>query len=182
MRAGELKSHAKLLELSADLCPVDMGGVWLGIKARDAGGVPMPSGLRSPALIDIRARYSDRLRQGRYLRYGDRLMQITSVRDPLGNKAEMRISADEFVGIPATYLPQERAPATCRTHLVHEAPYLDELGQVTDYRTRAEVALIEVGRPEVGDRLTVAGVTYNVIAYASESDDGVVRGLWLERQ
>ena len=69
----------------------------------------------------------------------------------------------------------------CRVHLTHQVPYRDELGQATDYRTRAEVAIIEVGRPEAGDQVSVGGVLYNVDAYADESDDGVVRGLWLDK-
>jgi len=54
------------------------------------------------------------------------------------------------------------------------------MGQVTEYRTKAEVALIEVGRPQVDDQLVIDGARYSVIAYADETDDGVVRGLWLE--
>ncbi len=69
----------------------------------------------------------------------------------------------------------------CRVHVTHEAPYRDELGQVTDYRTRIQVALIEVGRPQVDDQIIVEGARYTVIAYADETDDGVVRGLWVEK-
>lgn len=80
----------------------------------------------------------------------------------------------------AEYRPAVGAPVACRVLLTHGAPYLDDLGQVTDYRTRAEVALIEVGRPQVDDRLLVGDTLYTVIAYASDTDDGVVRGLWVE--
>ena len=70
----------------------------------------------------------------------------------------------------------------CRVHLTHQAPWLDEEGVATDYRTRAEVAVIEVGRPEEGDRLQINGHLYSVTGYARDTDDGVVRGLWLERE
>ena len=63
----------------------------------------------------------------------------------------------------------------------HEAPVLDDLGQVVDYKTRAELALIEVGRAQPGDGLHVGGVSYQVVNYDDRSDDGVVRGVWLER-
>jgi hypothetical protein len=67
-------------------------------------------------------------------------------------------------------------------HLVHDAPMRDEFGQATAYKTRAEVALIEAGRLQAGtDQLRVCGITYNIIDYAGDTDDGVVRGLWLER-
>lgn len=98
----------------------------------------------------------------------------------MGAKAELVMSCAELVGQPAEYRPQAGVPVPCRVHLAHEAPYLDDMGQVVDYKTRAEVAVIEVGRPQVDDQLLIAGTLYNVIQYARDSDDGVVRGLWLE--
>lgn len=181
MRLGELRHRAQLLELDADLCPVDLGQQWVGIIAKESAEPPMPSGLRSPARVDIRARYSARIVQGRYLRHGCRLFHITSARDPLGNKAELRVTADELIGEPGKYIVEGLLPKPCRVHLTNSAPYLDDMGQVTDYKTRAEVAIIEIGRPQPGDKLTVGGQAYEVIGYAAESDDGVVRGLWLER-
>ncbi len=78
--------------------------------------------------------------------------------------------------------PDGAAVKPCRVFLLHEAPYLDQLGQVTSYKTRAEVALIEAGRLQVDlDQLEVGGVLYNVVDYADQSDDGIVRGLWLDR-
>lgn len=180
MRAGELRHRATLLALGPDLCRVEHGRVWIGIKAKELAEPGYPAGLRSPARLDIRARYSDKLSQGRYLLHGNRLMHITSARDPLGTRAELRITADELIGLPGEYRAPGRRPAPCRVHLTYEAPWLDEAGAVVDYKTRAEVALIEVGRPQVGDQLHVEGRLHNIIAYADESDDGVVRGLWLE--
>lgn len=181
MRAGELRHRASLLELDPDLRVVERGHLWLGILSKESAEPPMPTGLRSPARVEIRARYTASLIQGRYLRHAARLFHVTSARDVLGTRAELRVTADELIGQPAEYRPQEGVPVSCRVHLTHEAPYRDELGQVTEYRTRAEVALIEVGRPQVDDTLYIAGATYSVIAYADETDDGVVRGLWLEK-
>lgn len=182
MRAGELRHRAEIVELNADLLPNVIGSAWVGVIAKEAADVPMPSGLRNPAKIDVRARYTSKLTGGRYLRLGQRLLHITSVRDPLGNKAELRISADELIGLPSQLLPLSGGVVPCRVHLVHQAPWLDEEGVVTDYRTRAEVAVIEVGRPEEGDRLQINGHLYIVTGYARDTDDGVVRGLWLERE
>lgn len=181
MRLGELRHRARLFELNADLRPVDLGELWVGIHAKESADPPMAAGLRNPARIAIRARYSPKVTQGRYLRHGGRLFHITSARDPLGNRAELRITADELIGEPGLYRSQGEPPVPCRVFLTHSAPYLDELGQVVDYKTRAEVAVIEVGRPVEGDLLEVGGVCYQVIAYANGTDDGVVRGLWLER-
>lgn len=182
MRLGRLDKRAQILSLSADLCEVDHGSRWVSIRSREVGDVGQPSGLRSPALVEVRARYSDALQQGRYLRSGSRLLYIGSApRDPMGTRAELVMSCAELIGQCAQYLPAERPPVACRVHLTHEAPYLDDTGQVTDYRTRAEVAIIEVGRPQVDDLLIIDGERYAVIAYADDTDDGVVRGLWLER-
>ncbi|MCC3681229.1 hypothetical protein LLE81_11395 [Staphylococcus epidermidis] len=90
------------------------------------------------------------------------------------------MSCEELVGECAEYWPPQGLRRTCRVFLNTSAPYLDELGQVIDYRLLAEVALIEVGRVQVDDQLRVRGVLYNVIGIANRGDDGVVRGLWLE--
>lgn len=181
MRAGKLDKRAEIIRLTAALTTESRGSRWVGIRAKDAIDVPAADGLRSMALVEIRARYSDEFSQGRYLASVGRLFHITSARDPLGNRAEMVISAHELIGQPAEYRPQEGVPVPCRVHLTHEAPYRDEMGQVTDYKTRAEIAVIEVGRPQQEDQLLIAGTLYTVIAYADETDDGVVRGLWLEK-
>lgn len=180
MRAGNLRHRAELLSLAADLSPVSHGSRWFAIRAKEAADSPAPTGLRSPAMVEVRARYSAELLQGRYLRHGSRLFAITGVRDPMGTRAELVLSCDELIGDAATYTPAGGDPVACRALLIHGAHYLDEQGQVTDYRTRAEVALIEVGRPQVDDQLQLGATTYTVIAYADDTDDGVVRGLWLE--
>jgi head-tail adaptor len=179
MQPGKLRNRAEILSLDASLAPVGHGSRWVGIRAKETGDVPAATGLRSRAMIEVRARYSADLLAGRYLKNGARLLHITSARDPMGDRAELVLSCDELVGEVAEYRPDGLPPVACRVHLTHSAPYLDDMGQVTDYRTRAEVALIEVGRPQVDDQLEIGGQLYSVIAYADESDDGVVRGLWL---
>lgn len=181
MRSGDLNRHATILVMGADQHASELGKVWLGIASKDAADVAAAPGVRSLTRVDIRARYSDRLQQGRYLRHGSRLFYLTSVRDPLGTRAELRCSADEFVGEPALCRVAGRPDMPCRIHLNFEAPYLDQDGQVTSYRVRGEVVLIETGRVQVDDQFLVDGEIYNVIAYDESSDDGVVRALWLER-
>ena len=180
MRAGNLRHRATILSLSAALSPQTLGSRWVGIRAKDGGDVPPAGGLRTGAMVEVRARYADLFAAGRYLLSGARLLHITSTRDPMGTGAELVLSCDELIGQTAEYRPAVGVPLACRAHITHEAPWLDELGQVTDYKTRAELAVIEVGRPQVDDQLLIAGQLYNVIAYAADSDDGIVRGLWLE--
>ncbi|WP_236574647.1 hypothetical protein [Pseudomonas sp. OF001] len=175
-----MRHRVEVLSLSADLAPVSHGSRWASIRAKEAADAPAATGLRSPAMIEVRARYSAELIQGRYLRSGPRLLHITGARDPLGTGAELVLSCHELIGLPGEHRPLDGAPAACRAHLTHNAPYLDDMGQVTDYRTRAEVALLEIGRPQVDDQLLVAGTLYTITGYADETDDGVVRGLWLE--
>jgi len=181
MRAGRLDTPADLLRLDADARPCVVDWFWIGIRAKDSGAVQAPSGLRNPGKVEVRAWWDERLQIGRYLRADGRLLLIDSVRDVTGARAEAVVTCSELIGSPAKYRPAEGLPVDCRVHVTHEAPYRDELGQVTDYRTRIQVALIEVGRPQVDDQIIVEGARYTVIAYADETDDGVVRGLWVEK-
>lgn len=181
MRAGALRDCAEIVGLTADLTRVSFGSYWVGIRAKEAADVPAASGLRTNAMIDVRAWANPELLPGRYLVAGQRLLHITSSRDPMGTGTELVISCEELIGEPAQYRPVGAQPVACRVHLTHSAPYLDELGQVTDYKTKAEVALIEVGRPQVDEQLQIGADLYCIIGYARDTDDGVVRGLWLAR-
>lgn len=178
--AGRLRHNCGVLELDNELKPVNIGNIWASIVSKELADVPMQSGIRSAAKVSIRARYSDKLQQGTYLTNGDRLFQITSARDYLGTRSELNISADEFIGRKATYTPSGGAPVQCRVHLTHDAPYFDDFGKITSYRIKAEVILLEVGRPQAGDKIRIGSVDYIVTQYANDSDDAVVRGLWLD--
>jgi hypothetical protein len=175
MRLGRLDKRAEVFALSPSLEPVSMGIRWVSIRAKDGGAVQQAVGLRSPALVEVRARSSDVLQNGRYLKIGDRLMIITSYRDPMGTGTDAVMSCAEFIGEAGEYSGEP-----CRVHLTHQAPYLDPNGLATQYKTLAEVALIETGRIQPGDTLTVGDYDYLVLSYAGGTDDGAVRGLWLE--
>ena len=182
MRAGRLRHKAQIITLGHDLRKTCHGTVWCDITAKDGAAPPMPAGLRTGARVGVRARYTDRLRQGVYLITHDRILHVTSVRDVTGKRAELVASCDEFVGQPAEYVGQT-GRRRCMVHITHNAPYLDELGQVTSYQHKAEVLVLEVGRPQPGDKIIMAdGSAYTVTQYASDTDDGVVRGLWLESE
>ena len=181
MRAGRLNTPATLLELGAELQCIEHDWLWCGIQTKESAEPPFPTGLHNPAKVSIRAWYDERLRQGRYLLADGRLFHIDSVRDYTGARAELAITATEFVGECGEAMPLGLPARRCRVFLQHDAPLRDDMGQVTAYKTRAEVALIEAGRLQAGsDQLRVAGVTYNVIDYDASSDDGIVRGLWLD--
>ena len=93
MRLGRLDKRATILSLSADLCMRDHGSRWVSIRAKEVGDVSQATGLRSPGLVEVRARYTTELQQGRYLRNGNRLLYIASApRDPMGTRAEMVMS------------------------------------------------------------------------------------------
>ncbi|MCY1293538.1 hypothetical protein D9M70_428020 [compost metagenome] len=161
--------------------PVNIDWLWVGIRTKESADPPAANGLRAPAKVEIRAWYDARLRAGRYLSFESRLLLITDVRDFTGLRSEVVITASELVGQPAELRVAGQPPDCCRVFLSHQAPYRDDLGQTTSYKTRAEVALIEAGRVQVDDQMLVGGVLYNVIAYADDTDDGVVRGLWLDQ-
>ncbi|MFU3269258.1 hypothetical protein ACM7LV_31365 [Pseudomonas aeruginosa] len=181
MRAGRLDTPADLLVLDEDLAPRCIDWIWCGIQTKENAEPPFPGGLRNPAKVEVRAWWDERIRQGRYLRADGRLFHIDSARDFTGRRAELEITATELIGEPATYRPDGAPPRNCRVFLNYDAPWLDENGQATAYKIRAEVALIETGRVQVGDLLEVDRVRYYVVDYADGTDDGIVRGLWLER-
>lgn len=183
MRAGQLRHRVRVLSLTQDMEVRAHGCRAMSIRTKDAGDVPAASGLRVPALVDVRARWSAELQQGRYLVHGARLLRITSARDFRGDRAELAMSCEEFVGIPATVQREGLAPLCCRLFLAFDVPFLNaQYDQAPVLRTYAEVALIEAGRVEEGDQLEADGVRYTVLSLAKDRDDGVVRGLWLEAE
>ncbi|WP_263147878.1 hypothetical protein [Pseudomonas sp. RIT-PI-AD] len=181
MRAGSLRHPAEILVMDADLQVLSLGVAYLSVLAKDSAEPPYPSGLRSPAKVACRGRYTDRIVQGRYLKVGPRLFHIDSARDALGTRADLAITATELIGEPARYLPERGAVRCCRVFMNFSAPFLDQGGQVTDYRTLLEVAVIEAGRPQEGDVFEVGGERWTVSGYAGDTDDGIVRALWVER-
>lgn len=180
MRAGRLNTPATLLELNADIQACELDWMWFGIDTKESAEPPFPTGLRNPAKVAIRAWWDERLRQGRYLRTEHRLFHIDSARDYRGDRAELAITATEFIGERAQLVRVGHPPRCVSVFLDMQSPWRDENGQVIDYRTRAEVALIEAGRVHTDDRLTVGGVTYLVTALPNDMDDGIVRNIWLE--
>lgn len=183
MRAGEIRHRAELLELGPDLQERCLGRRWVGIVTEEAAAPAAPTSLRNPVRVDIRARYCPQFVIGRYLRQGGRLFHITSVRDPIGNRAELRITGDELMGVPGQALVNGLAPRPCRVFLAFDVPFVNqEYAEAPILRTYAEVALIEAGRVEEGDQLVASGVRYTVLSLAKDQDDGVVRGLWLEAE
>ena len=180
MRSGSLDTPADLLSQGADLVACKLDWIWCSIQTKESAEPPYPSGLRSPAKIAIRAWWDPRIQQGRYLLADGRLFHIDSARDFTGRRAELAITATELIGEPAQYRAAGAPPCQCRVFMNYDALHLDENGQATSYRIRGEVALIETGRVQVDDLLKVSGVDYVVIDYANDTDDGIVRGVWLE--
>ena len=181
MQLGRLDNRAAVYRLDADLHPVQIGGAWVGIRSKAAADVPAQAGLRSAAMVEIRTRPNSGIVPGCYIKSGKRLFHVTSVRDPMAAHMEQVLSCDELIGQAAFYKNPAINPTPCRAHVTHSAPFLDERGQVTDYKTLIQVALFEIGRPQVGDTITIGTDVYTVILYADATDDGVVRGLWVER-
>ena len=180
MRAGKLRFVADLLVLGDDCKRCHLDWLWCDLKTKDSGDVQYASGLRNPAKVEVRAWYDERLRQGCYLESDGRLLHIDSVRDVTGQRAELVMTATELIGQPAVIRRDEMPSCHCRAFVSHESLHRDEEGQATGYKTRAEVALIEAGRVQVDDQIQIGGVRYLVVDIDKESDDGIVRGLWLE--
>lgn len=183
MRAGRLRHRAAILSLGADLQPVDHGSRWVSIRAKDNGDVTAPTGLRSTALVEVRARYTSELQQGRYLRHGNRLLYIASApRDPMGNRVEMVMSCAELTGQAATYVSAPGATALpCRGFLAYGVSRPGQFAGAVEYVTELEAAVVEVGRPEPGAVFEIDGVAWRVAGLVETEDDRVVRRMWVKR-
>lgn len=181
MRAGRLRYRGQVLALDDQLQAVDLGTRWVDIRTKE-GDTPAPVGLRQRSLVEIRARISDVFRSGRYLTHGDRLFHLVSPRDPRGTGAELVVTAEELIGIPATFTAQPGdAPMPCRVFLAYGVSRPGQFAGVAEYVTELEAALIEVGRPQPGAVFVVEGVAWRVAGLVETEDDRVVRRMWVKR-
>lgn len=182
MRAGSLRHRGVILALGADLAVVELAPRWVGIRAKEEGDSPASAGLRSRALVEVRARFAADFQVGRYIRSGARLLRLVSVRDPRGNKAELVMTCEELVGAAAQYTPAGGGGAVpCRVFLTHGVARVGDVGR-TEYTTQLEAALIEVGRPQPGALFVVGDETWRVTGLVEDEDDRVVRRMWVKRQ
>lgn len=182
MRSGNLRHRAEVLSLGSNLTSVSHGSRWASIRAKEEADTPAATGLRSPAMVEVRARYSVELQQGRYLRHAGRLLYITGARDPMGTSVELVLSCVELVGAAAAYTSAGGSAQPCRVHLTHGVARVGDLTGKAEYTTQAEVALIEVGRPQAGALLQVGSDTWRVTGLVEDDDDRIVRRLWVKRQ
>lgn len=182
MRTGRLDTPADLLALGADLQPELIDWLWTGMRAKDAGDVPVAPGLRNPGRVEVRAWWDERLLNGRYLRADQRLLHIDSVRDVMGLRAELVLTCTELIGTPATYTAQPGAdPVPCRVFMAYEVARPGQFAGAVEHVTQLEAALIEVGRPQPGAVFEVGGVSWRVSGLVEAEDDRVVRRMWVKR-
>jgi hypothetical protein len=182
--AGKMDWRLAFYRLSlADFSKALQATVWASVRMKALDNLaPAPQGLRNTsagALTEIRLRHRTGLQEGDYAVHGARLWHVVNLRDPDGKGAELIASAHELIGMPATYTPAGGAAVTTRAWLGYSAPFVPGQHLVNEYRLRAEVPIYEVGRPARGDALTVGGRNYLVVGLVDNSDDGVVRGLWV---
>lgn len=181
MRAGRMRYRAKVLGLDDQLLPVLLGERWVDIRTKEAES-PAPLGLRQRSLVEVRARFSELFRSGRYLQHGSRLFHLVSPRDSRGNSAELVISAEELVGESATYTASlGGASVPCRVFFNYEVSRPGQFGGTVEYATQLEAALIEVGRPQPGAVFEVDGVSWRIAGLVDEQDDQIVRRMWVKR-
>ncbi|WP_416311164.1 hypothetical protein [Pseudomonas sp. W03] len=182
MRAGNLRYRAAVLDLSDTLQAVEVCRRWVGIRSKEGTAAPPAVGLRASVRVEVRARFSPELVAGRYLKHGGRLLYINDARDFTGERAELLMSCDELVGVPAML---KAAPAAaqvpCRVFLAHGVKRVgDNLG-LNAYSTQLEAAVIEVGRPQPGAEFVVGGATWRVTGLVEDDDDRIVRRMWVRR-
>lgn len=181
MNFGRLRDRADLLALTGNPPqPNVLGRLWCEIQTRERQDAPYPTGLRSNADVTVWMRYNAQALAGRYLRAGSRLLHIDDPRDPDGKRSALVLSCTELTGLPGIYRPAGGGEILLRVFLKFQIAVVNEAARRTDYRTQAEIAIIEAGRPQVGAQLVVGGVTYEVTGLAENGDDGIVRRLWVK--
>lgn len=182
MRAGHIRHPAELL-LTAGSPPQSqsLGVVWVGISEPLEQDAERPAGLRSRVRVMLRARYQPDIMQGRFIKTVDgRLFALDAVRNPDQRGQDMVISASELIGDAGEYLPSgATVPVPCRVFLSTDSPITAKGGKA-EYRMRAELSVLEVGRLQPEALLTVAGIQYRVMGLVEESDDGAVRAVWVK--
>lgn len=181
MRAGSLRHRVRILSLSAQLQAIDLGERWASIRAKESADPPAALGLRARTMVEVRARCSPLFAADRYLRNGQRLLRITSVRDPQGTAAELVLTCEELVGESAVYTPPAGGAIECRVFLAHGVARPSDLVGKSEYNTQLEAALIEVGRPQPGGVFQVGGESWRVAGLVDDEDDRVVRRMWVKR-
>ncbi|QNM94904.1 hypothetical protein [Chitinimonas koreensis] len=178
MRIGELNTRAELLAQGPDLLGQVLRGVWVGLTGRDTDDPPQ-AGLRSPTAYTGWARYAVDLVGGRYLRIGPRLLRIDAAVDHDSRRTLQRLSLTELVGEPAVYRPAAGDDRPTRVFVQADAPQPGSVMRRPEYRLRADLPVVEVGRPQAGEQLLVGATTYVVVGPVEGGDDGIVRSLWV---
>lgn len=183
MNFGRLRNQAEVQALAGHPPrPSVLGRIWCEIQTRERQDAPYATGLRASADVTVWARYSSELVAGRYLRCGGRLLHIDSPRDPDGRRSALVLSCTELVGEAGEYRPAAGGVFPVRVFLRFGVAVVNAAARRTDYRTQVEMALLEAGRPQPGDRLTVHGVSYEIMGLVEDGDDGIVRRLWVKPQ
>lgn len=179
MRSGELDTRAQLLVLQPELSVTVIRSVWLDLRARDADAEAQ-AGLRANGALFAYARFAADLQGGRYLRVGSRLIYIDAALDVDGRCTGVRLSLTELIGRPGSYQPAQGVARAVRVYLAPEAPIPAQF-QRPGYRLRAEVAVLEAGRPQAGELMQVDGLSYTILGPVDGGDDGIVRAMWVKR-
>jgi|GEM_PF-3203439 len=182
--AGKLDWRLEFFRLSlATFARTSLGHAWVSVRMKAADHLAPPSqGLRnlsSGALTEIRLRYRTDVQDGDYAVYGSRLWHCVNFRDPDGKRAELIASAHELVGLTTVYTPAGGTAITTRAWLGFSSPFVSGGHMVNEYRLRAEVPILEVGRPARGGTLVISGRTYQIVGLVDNGDDGITRSMWV---
>lgn len=176
MRAGRLRHRVTVRRLTGDPpAAADVTTVWADVRppAKDTGQERLS--LRAAAPTPVIVRMTSAIQPGMYLINGSRLYHIDAANDKDARGRELWLSCTELQGETATYTPAVGAPYTVRAFPVYSAPYVGEFGVAPERRISVELPKIELATAwRRGDKLTLNGITYDLLNVAEGGDDGVV--------
>lgn len=177
MRAGRLRHRLSMYEPTSGAAKY-IGEISADITASESAMPSAATGLRTGARVNIRTRYDARLKQGVILSADGRLFHAVSVRDPMGKRAELVTTCEEFSGKEAV-ISVNGCEIKAPVFITYHAPYYDDFGKVTDYKTKVEYLIAQLGRLQQGDLITINGKRYQVLKYVGDTDDTVTRSVWV---
>jgi hypothetical protein len=176
MLAGKCRAIAMICDASADF-----GARRVDIRYQERQDAPAQQSMRTSSAVSVYSWDDPIFKAGRFMRIHDgRLLHIDTVRH-LPRPRDIVMSCTELVGESGSYTSGGNSIA-CRIFLLLDAPTVGNRPGKTEYRTRAEVAVLEVGRPQPGDSLTVGGSTWSVMGLVDDQDDGLIRQMWVKPQ
>lgn len=182
MASGKLRHLAHLLQLQG-LPPrsVELAQIWVGQSRRVASRQADPPEIRQPGQVTLMARHHSQLMPGRYLKINGIFHYINSVADRSGKNAMVEMDCTALNGDASTYDSASAGVYAVPAAVLQDSPQTGNIGKVSEIRYRVQIPRIAMQSQWArGDKIIIAGVTYDLQGLTNEGDDGITLQLWAQ--